>query len=242
MVYLDLDFLGKIRLVNYIRSQVKAGNLKPDVSSAALFEDELYMMPVLEDDALLYSLDDISGEKQSDSSVAAEGKGQETDKRVLELQEELERLQGQFADYRSAVKRSMDKDLEKKEQGLPESEEGESNKVRAEESNYFTSYAYNSMWNAAFIPCNMNLANNTTAIHESMLKDSVRTDSYRDFIYNNKRLFKDKVVLDVGCGTGILSMFCAKAGAKQVIAVDNSNIIERAREIVYDNGFGDVIK
>ena len=74
-----------------------------------------------------------------------------------------------------------------------------------------------------------------------MLKDSVRTDSYRDFIYENKRLFKDKVVLDVGCGTGILSMFCAKAGAKQVIAVDNSNIIDRAKEIVWENGFGDVI-
>lgn len=74
-----------------------------------------------------------------------------------------------------------------------------------------------------------------------MLKDSIRTDSYRDFIYDNKRLFKDKVVLDVGCGTGILSMFCAKAGAKQVIAVDNSNIIDRAKEIVWENGFGDVI-
>ena len=54
-----------------------------------------------------------------------------------------------------------------------------------------------------------------------MLKDAVRTDSYRDFIYDNKGIFKDKVVLDVGCGTGILSMFCAKAGAKKVIAVDN---------------------
>ena len=80
------------------------------------------------------------------------------------------------------------------------------------------------------------------AIHESMLKDTIRTDAYRDFIYDNKNLFKDKVVLDVGCGTGILSMFCARAGAKLVIAVDNSDIIERAREIVYDNGFGDVIK
>jgi type I protein arginine methyltransferase len=80
------------------------------------------------------------------------------------------------------------------------------------------------------------------AIHESMLKDAVRTDAYRDFIYDNKHLFKDKVVLDVGCGTGILSMFCAKAEAKLVIAVDNSSIIEKAREIVYENGFGNVIR
>ena len=61
----------------------------------------------------------------------------------------------------------------------------------------------------------------------------------------NKHLIKDKVVLDVGCGTGILSMFCAKAGAKQVIAVDCSDIIEQARLIVAQNveecGLPDVI-
>ena len=56
-------------------------------------------------------------------------------------------------------------------------------------------------------------------IHEEMLKDEVRTLSYRNSMWWNKHLFKDKVVLDVGCGTGILSMFAAKAGAKQVIAV-----------------------
>jgi ribosomal protein L11 methylase PrmA len=37
-------------------------------------------------------------------------------------------------------------------------------------------------------------------------KDEVRTRSYRDAIYQNPHLFKDKVVLDVGCGTAILSM------------------------------------
>ncbi|KAK6439003.1 Nuclear SAM-dependent mono-and asymmetric methyltransferase [Oleoguttula sp. CCFEE 5521] len=48
---------------------------------------------------------------------------------------------------------------------------------------------------------------NHHGIHEEMLKDEVRTRSYRDAIYNNKHIFKDKVVLDVGCGTAILSMY-----------------------------------
>ena len=52
-----------------------------------------------------------------------------------------------------------------------------------------------------------------------MLKDTVRTGSYRAAILNNAHLFKGKTVLDVGCGTGILSMFAAKAGAKHVVGV-----------------------
>ena len=38
-------------------------------------------------------------------------------------------------------------------------------------------------------------------------KDEVRTNTYKNAIYQNAHLFKDKVVLDVGCGTGILSMY-----------------------------------
>ncbi|KIW65911.1 hypothetical protein PV04_08126 [Phialophora macrospora] len=91
------------------------------------------------------------------------------------------------------------------------------------ETGYFQSYSYN-------------------AIHESMIKDRIRTDAYRDFIYDHKHLFKDRVVLDVGCGTGILSMFCAKAGAKLVLAVDNSDIIYKARENVFKNGLQEVVK
>ena len=52
-----------------------------------------------------------------------------------------------------------------------------------------------------------------------MLKDTVRTKTYQNAIYQNEFLFKDKIVLDVGCGTGILSLFCAKAGAKHVYGV-----------------------
>src|SRR5271169_5811950 len=74
-----------------------------------------------------------------------------------------------------------------------------------------------------------------------MLKDTVRTLSYRNAIYQNSHIFANKVVLDVGCGTGILSMFCVKAGAKHVIGVDMSNIIDQAKKIVELNGMADKI-
>lgn len=216
---LELDFLDSIKLVNYVRSQVKAGNKSPDVSSKAQFEDDAYLKPVLEDDALLYSLDDIAEEQDEDKAP-----GNDSDRRVVELQEELERLQTQFSEYRIAVQQSLEDQLTQEDEKLqPEAPEKKStDKTEEVDADYFSSYSYNT-------------------IHESMLKDTIRTDAYRDFVYENKHLFKDKVVLDVGCGTGILSMFCAKAGAKKVISVDNSNIIDRAKEIVYDNGLGDVI-
>lgn len=78
-------------------------------------------------------------------------------------------------------------------------------------------------------------------IHEEMLKDEVRTLTYRNSMYHNQHLFKGKVVLDIGCGTGILSMFAAKAGAAKVIAIECSNIVEYARKIVAANSFEDVI-
>ncbi|GMQ06199.1 hypothetical protein CsSME_00050875 [Camellia sinensis var. sinensis] len=78
-------------------------------------------------------------------------------------------------------------------------------------------------------------------IHEEMLKDAVRTRTYQSVIYKNPFLFKDKIVLDVGAGTGILSLFCAKAGAKHVYAVECSHMADMAQEIVKVNGFSDVI-
>ena len=78
-------------------------------------------------------------------------------------------------------------------------------------------------------------------IHEEMLKDQIRTITYRNSIYQNPELFRDKIVLDVGCGTGILSMFAAKSGAKMVIGVDMSDIIHQARQIVKDNDLEDKV-
>ncbi|KAK8812260.1 hypothetical protein WA158_007494 [Blastocystis sp. Blastoise] len=78
-------------------------------------------------------------------------------------------------------------------------------------------------------------------IHEEMLKDKVRTLSYRKAILDNKTLFKDKIVLDIGCGTSILSMFAAQAGAKHVYGIECSNIAYQAKEIVKENKLEDVV-
>lgn len=78
-------------------------------------------------------------------------------------------------------------------------------------------------------------------IHEEMLKDTVRTKTYQNVIYQNSFLFKDKVVLDVGAGTGILSLFCARSGAKHVYAVECSIMADTAVEIVKANGYSNVI-
>nr|CAD7460979.1 unnamed protein product [Timema tahoe] len=78
-------------------------------------------------------------------------------------------------------------------------------------------------------------------IHEEMLKDEVRTLTYRNSMYHNKHLFKGKVVLDIGCGTGILSMFAAKAGASKVIGIECSNIVQYATKIIEDNQLSDVV-
>jgi len=74
------------------------------------------------------------------------------------------------------------------------------------------------------------------AVHEEMLSDEVRTNAYKNAIYALADRIKNKVVLDVGAGTGILSVFCAKAGAKKVYAVEASNIAQQAKKVVKLNG------
>lgn len=78
-------------------------------------------------------------------------------------------------------------------------------------------------------------------IHEEMLKDTVRTRSYQRAIMDNPEDFKDKIVMDIGAGTGILSIFAAKAGAKHVYAIEFAEIAIFAKEIIKQNGLEDKI-
>lgn len=43
-----------------------------------------------------------------------------------------------------------------------------------------------------------------------MLSDKSRTEAYRQVILSNSASLRCKVVMDLGCGTGIISLFCAQ--------------------------------
>ncbi len=71
----------------------------------------------------------------------------------------------------------------------------------------------------------------------NMLQDYVRTGAYQQAMLNNPSSFKDKVVLDVGTGTGILSFFAVQAGAKKVYAVEASDSARVAKLLALKNGY-----
>ena len=80
------------------------------------------------------------------------------------------------------------------------------------------------------------------SVHRLMVRDAARTEAYRRAVLDNSHLFKDKVVMDVGAGTGVLSLFAKQAGAKKVYAVEASGMAAVLREIVELNDEEGVIE
>ena len=73
-----------------------------------------------------------------------------------------------------------------------------------------------------------------------MLEDMLRMEAYHAGIFgNSSALLADKIVLDVGTGTGVLAVWAAKAGAKHVYAVDASGAYQHAEQLVRSEGVSD---
>ncbi|KAJ2796253.1 hypothetical protein H4R20_005590, partial [Coemansia guatemalensis] len=249
---LQLDFYQSMRAVNYIRmmglKDPKFGSVSSFSidGSEAFLSDDAYLKPAIPEDSLLYALDELDLDDEDNASAAGiradsttaaacaaeaapakDAKERELMARIQALEQqvglrerEIKFIAEQFDDYKALVKRQF---FDSVETASDTNSEPEGTKAIAGASDYyFNSYAGNE-------------------IHMQMLQDKVRTEGYRDFIYDNKDIFKDKVVLDVGCGTGILSMFAARAGAAKVFAVDNSDIIHKAQANVIENKLDGVI-
>ena len=73
-----------------------------------------------------------------------------------------------------------------------------------------------------------------------MLADAPRMDAYAAALRHVIR--PDSVVMDLGCGPGVVALLACKLGARRVYAVEPNNVIGLAREAAAANGFADRIE
>jgi hypothetical protein len=78
-------------------------------------------------------------------------------------------------------------------------------------------------------------------VHRSLVGDDVRNKAFRSSIAATVR--PGDVVLDLGAGSGILSLFAVQAGAARVYALERAPVAAAlARQIVASNGFADRVQ
>ncbi len=137
------------------------------------FQSDDFLKPVMENDPLLYTFD----EDDTSASAAMQSSSlEDCQQNDMSAEEELQSLKQKMAQMTSQFNEMRDMLQDKLMGGKESNTLAENVDNAADLDYYFNSYSY-------------------SEIHEDMLKDRVRTDSYRDFIYENKHLFKDKVII-----------------------------------------------
>nr|XP_026488776.1 protein arginine N-methyltransferase 3 [Vanessa tameamea] len=235
----NMDCYSYIKLINYIKTH-KLTSDEIMTATKPLWDDEKYLKPVDNDEWLMFDFDTINEKPTSPKSYHANvenGLVTLSQPHFTELQRTIQALTEQLKESQTHLQMAKEDMVKMKESMKSLVDGGSANnlgdstvivdcvsKVPLEsDEGYFNSYAH-------------------FGIHYDMLSDKVRTESYRDAILNNKETIKDKVVLDLGCGTGILSMFSASAGAKKVYALDQSEVIYHAMDIIRENNLENNIK
>jgi predicted RNA methylase len=77
-------------------------------------------------------------------------------------------------------------------------------------------------------------------VHRTMICDRVRTEAFRRAI--DSVVHPGDIVLDVGAGSGILSVFAARAGAARVYAVERTSSAVLAQELAAGNGVAEIVQ
>ena len=77
-------------------------------------------------------------------------------------------------------------------------------------------------------------------VHRTMIRDRARTEAFQRAIDAVVR--PGDIVLDVGAGSGILSLLAARAGAARVYAVEQTSIAVLAQQLAAANAFEDIVR
>lgn len=236
----NMDCYGYIKLINYIKTHKVSPELIMNATTA-LWDDEKYLKPVENDEWLMYDFDSLTEKPSSPKTYHANvenGLVTLSQTHFIELQRTIQTLTAQLKESQMHLQMARE-DITKMQSSMKTIVDGGSTAGSGEESSiiincvsklpleddegYFNTYAH-------------------FGIHYDMLSDKIRTESYRNAILYNTDTVKDKIVLDLGCGTGILSMFAASAGAKKVYALDQSEVIYHAMDIIRENDLQNTIK
>ncbi|XP_065201105.1 uncharacterized protein Art3 [Planococcus citri] len=217
----QMDCYSFIKMINFIRKEVISCEVLKTLDSP-VWEDDKYFKPVEEFDPwLMFDFEEhFSALSRDDILPVVNNHGDsscEKNQLVLNLQKELQDKTEQLSQLSEQLIQ-MKKFVHKILQDDDAMDTHPANCVgnSTNDNGYFESYSHH-------------------GIHYDMLSDNVRTLSYKNAILDNKAVFTDKIVLDLGCGTGILSMFAASAGSKKVYAVDNSDIAFYTVDIIREN-------
>lgn len=146
---LRLDFLGAVKLVNYIRSRVQLGQPLPDVISQSDIDDDVYLKPVLDNDAVLFSLGDVL-EAADDVADATDEQTRALLARNRQLEAELEAIQSSFANYRLTVQQTLDRRWGDDNQDSTPAEASCATVKEPNSDYYFESYATHGISHQAF--------------------------------------------------------------------------------------------
>ena len=75
-----------------------------------------------------------------------------------------------------------------------------------------------------------------------MLADHQRMAAYHSAILGNQDVFRDKVVMDIGTGSGILAVWAAQAGARKVYAIEYTDMAKHAKKVMEANNVGHIVE
>ena len=70
---------------------------------------------------------------------------------------------------------------------------------------------------------------------KQMLADHHRMAAYHSAILGNQDVFRDKIVMDIGTGSGILAVWAAQAGARKVYAIEYTDMAKYAKRVMEAN-------